>query len=121
MLETEIQLQMQMQIENRAISKTHYIIIDCIPGPTRPEDALKHILIDDEPEFEEDDALINDDNNNEILYKDFRLVSNSFGEWKFAVYKDKEQAFEAKLPKILDRLTNLFNSNIVRYAEWRPK
>jgi len=59
-----------------------------------------------------------DDNLSE---NDFTIVSVNFGEWKFGVYKDKEQVFEENLPILISHLTSLYNSNIIRYAEWRPK
>ena len=108
-----------MPIVERKISDTHYLIIDCLPGPTRPNDILKMILQDiNKDDFEEEDALMfNDD----ISFEDFTLISSSFGEWKFGVYKDKEQLFELNLPKIVDLLTNLYNNSQIRFAEWSPK
>ena len=109
------------QSKDRPISKTHYLIIDCDPLSLRPDNVLKIVLLDanDEKEFEEEDTLLyNDDSLN---VDDFTLVSSSFGEWKFGVYKDKEQLFELNLPKISDILTNLYNSRQIRYAEWSPK
>jgi len=108
-----------MPIVERKISDTHYLIIDCLPGPTRPNDILKMILQDiNKDDFEEEDALMfNDD----ISFEDFTLISSSFGEWKFGVYKDKEQLFELNLPKIVDLLTNLYNNIQIRFAEWSPK
>ena len=52
-----------MPIVERKISDTHYLIIDCLPGPTRPNDILKMILQDiNKDDFEEEDALMfNDD------------------------------------------------------------
>ena len=108
-----------MPIVERKISDTHFLIIDCDPGPTRPNDILKIILVTlDEHDFEEEDALMFDDGLNE---NDFTLISSSFGEWKFGVYKDKEQIFEANLPKMIDILTNLYNSRQIRFVEWSPK
>ena len=108
-----------MPIVERKISDTHYLIIDCNPGPTRPNDILKMILQDiNKDDFEEEDALMfNDD----ISFEDFTLISSSFGEWKFGVYKDKELLFELNLPKITDLLTNLYNNSQIRFAEWSPK
>lgn len=106
-----------MPIVERKISDTHYLIIG--KGPTRPNDILKMILVTlDEHDFEEEDALMFDDGLNE---NDFTLISSSFGEWKFGVYKDKEQLFEANLSKMIDLLTNLYNSRQIRFAEWSPK
>ena len=108
-----------MPIVERKISETHYLVIDCLPGPTRPNDILKMILLTlDENDFEEEDALMFDDGLN---IDDFSLISSSFGEWKYGVYKDKEQLFEANLPKMVDFLTNLYNNSQIRFAEWRPK
>ena len=109
-----------MPIVERKISDTHFLIIDCLPGSTRPNDILKMILVTlDEHDFEEEDALMYDDGLNE---NDFALISSSsFGEWKYGVYRDKEQLFEANLSKIVDLLTNLYNSRQIRFAEWRPK
>jgi len=108
-----------MPIVERKISDTHYLIIDCLPGPTRPNDILKMILQDiNKDDFEEEDALLYDD---AISFEDFTLISSSFGEWKFGVYKDKELLFELNLPKIADLLTNLYNNSQIRYAEWSPK
>ena len=109
-----------MPIVERKISNTHYLIIDCLPGPTRPNDILKMVLLNinkDDFEEEDDDLLYDDD----ISFDDFTLISSSFGEWKFGIYKDKEQLFELNLPKITDLLTNLYNSRQIRYAEWSPK
>jgi hypothetical protein len=109
-----------MPIVERKISNTHYLIIDCLPGPTRPNDILKMVLLNinkDNFEEEDDDLLYDDD----ISFEDFTLISSSFGEWKFGIYKDKEQLFELNLPKITDLLTNLYNSRQIRYAEWSPK
>jgi hypothetical protein len=108
-----------MPIVERKISDTHYLIIDCLPGSTRPNDILKMILQDiNKDDFEEEDALMfNDD----ISFEDFTLISSSFGEWKFGIYKDKELLFELNLPKITDLLTNLYNNSQIRFAEWSPK
>lgn len=110
-----------LKSKDRPISDTHFLIIDCDPGPIRPDNILKMILQDinkDDLDFEEEDALMFDDGLNE---NDFVLISSSFGEWKFGVYKDKEQIFEANLPKMVDLLTNLYNSRQIRFAEWSPK
>jgi hypothetical protein len=108
-----------MPIIERKISNTHFLIIDCDPGPIRPDTILKTILQDiNKDDFEEEDGLMFDDALNE---DDFTLISSSFGEWKFGVYKDKEQLFEANLSKMTDLLTNLYNSRQIRFAEWSPK
>jgi hypothetical protein len=107
-----------MSENERPISKTHYLTIDCYPGPTRPDAILKTILTDDVPDFEEEDALLYNDS---LSFDDFTLISANFGEWKFGVYKDKEILFELNLLKITDHLTNLYNSNLIRHAEWHPK
>ena len=108
----------KIQIKKRQISKTHYLVIDCVPGLLRPDNVLKMILVDNDPDFEEDDALLFNDS---ISFDDFTLVYTSFGESKFAVYKDKELLFELNLPKIIDHLTNLYRCGQIRYAEWSPK
>ena len=102
----------------RPVSETHYLIIDCIPGQLRSDSVLKMILTDDAPDFEEDDALLYDD---VLTESDFLLVHSNFGEWKYAIYKDKEQLFESNLPKITDHLTTLYRCGQIRYAEWQPK
>jgi hypothetical protein len=107
-----------MSENERPISKTHYLAIDCHPGPTRPDAILKTVLTDDVPDFEEEDALLYNDS---LSFDDFVLISANFGEWKFGVYKDKEILFELNLLKITDHLTNLYNSNLIRHAEWHPK
>ena len=88
-----------MQQKN-PVSETHYLIIDCKPGQLRS------------------DALLYNDS---ISETDFSLVYTSFGECKYAVYKDKEQLFELNLPKITDQLTTLYRCGQIRYAEWSPK
>jgi hypothetical protein len=100
------------------ISETHYLIIDCYPRSMRPDAILKMVLTDDDPDFEEEDALLYNDS---LSFDDFTLISANFGEWTFAVYKDKEPLFELHLPKIADRLANLYRSNLIRHAEWHPK
>lgn len=100
------------------ISETYYLVIDCVPGALRPDAVLKMVLTDDVPDFEEEDALLYNDT---ISETDFTLISANFGEWKYAVYKDKELLFELHLPKIADRLANLYRSSLIRYAEWSPK
>jgi hypothetical protein len=108
-----------MPIVERKISDTHYLVIGCNPGPTRPNDILKMILLTlDEHDFEEEDALMFNDTLNE---NDFLLISTSFGQWKFGVYRDKEELFEANLSKMVDMLMNLYNSRQIRFAEWCPK
>jgi hypothetical protein len=100
--------------KERQVSKTHYLVIDCAPNKLRPNDILKMIITDGQEEndiVEEDDLSVND----------FLIMSVKFGEWKFGVYKDKEQVFEKNLSKLISHLTSLYNSNIIRYAEWRPK
>jgi hypothetical protein len=106
----------------RQISKTHYLVIDCAPNKMRPNDILKMIITDgqEENDIVEEDALMYDDNDN-LSENDFVVSSVKFGEWKFGVYKDKEQVFEENLPKLISHLTSLYASNIIRYAEWRPK
>jgi hypothetical protein len=104
----------------REVSNTHYIVIDCAPNKLRPNDILKMIIMESQEENDivEEDALMYDDGLSE---DDFHIISFKFGECKFGVYKDKEQAFEENLSKIISHLTSLYNSNIIRYAEWRPK
>jgi hypothetical protein len=104
--------------QTKLVSDTHYLIIDCKPGQLRPDAVLKMVLLNEDPDFEEDDALLFDDS---ISDTDFSLVYSSFGEWKYAIYKEKEQLFELNLPKIIDHLTSLYRSSIIRYAEWSPK
>lgn len=106
------------QSKDRPISETHYLVIDCAPGPLRPDAILKMVLTDDVPDFEEEDALLYNDS---ISETDFTLISANFGEWKYAVYKDKELLFELHLPKIVDHLKNLYKCGQIRYAEWSPK
>ena len=108
-----------MPIMERKISDTHYIIIDCNPGSPRPNDILKMILLKlEEHDFTEEDALLYND---AIAFDDFILIYSSFGECKYGVYKDKEQLFELSLSKMIDMLTNLYNSRQIRFAEWSPK
>ena len=106
--------------EIREVSKTHYLVIDCAPNKMRANEILKMIIMDNQEENDivEEDALMYDDGLSE---NDFTIVSVNFGEWKFGVYKDKEQVFEENLPILIAHLTSLYNSNIIRYAEWRPK
>jgi hypothetical protein len=110
--------QPKTQVETKPVSDTHYLIIDCKPGQPRPDTILNMILTDDTPDFEEDDALLFND---KLEEQDFSLIYTSFGEWKYGVYKDKEQIFELNLPKIIDHLTSLYRCGIIRYAEWNPK
>jgi len=102
----------------RPISKTHYLTIDCSPESTRADTILKMVLMDNVPDFEEEDALLYNDS---LSFDDFVLISANFGEWKFGIYKDKELLFELNLLKITDHLTNMYRSNLIRYAEWHPK
>lgn len=106
--------------ETRQVSNTHYLVIDCAPNKMRPNDILKMIIMDiqDKNDIVEEDALVYDDGLSE---DDFHIMSVKFGEWKFGVYKDKEQVFEENLSILISHLTSLYNSNIIRYAEWRPK
>lgn len=108
--------------KEREVSNTHYLVIDCAPNKMRPNDILKMIIMDSQEENDivEEDALMYDDNDN-LSENDFTIVSFNFGECKFGVYKDKEQLFEENLPILISHLTSLYNSNIIRYAEWRPK
>ena len=99
--------------KERQVSKTHYLIIDCAPNKLRPNDVLKMIIMDGQ---EENDIVEGD-----LSENDFVVSSVKFGEWKFGVYKDKEQIFEENLSKLISHLTSLYASNIIRYAEWRPK
>ena len=109
----------QVQIkESRPLSETHYLIIDCGPGKPRPNQILHMILTDDTDTLTEEDALLYDDT---LTENDLSLIYNNFGEWKYGVYKDKETIFELNLPKIIPHLTSLYNSRIIRYAEWSPK
>jgi hypothetical protein len=106
--------------KERQISNTHYLVIDGAPNKLRPNDILKMILMDGQEEkyIVEGDALMYYDNLSE---NDFVVSSVKFGEWKFGVYKDKEKIFEENLYKLISHLTSLYASNIIRYAEWRPK
>ena len=99
------------------ISETHYVIIDCGPLTKRPDDILKMILHEDADDVCEDDALVYD---YMLTFDDFTLIYATFGEWKYSVFKEKEQLFEAYLPKIIDQLTTLYNCGIIRFAEWSP-
>lgn len=107
-----------IEINDRKISDTHYVIIDCKPGSIRPDAFLKMVLLDDEQDFVEEDALLYNDT---LVFEDFKLIYSNFGEWKFGIYKDKEQLFELNLPKIVDNLTKLYKCGQIRYAEWSPK
>ena len=104
--------------QENPVSETHYLIIDCKPGQLRSDAILKMIFLNDTSDFEEEDALLYNDS---ISETDFSLVYTSFGECKYAVYKDKEQLFELNLPKITDQLTTLYRCGQIRYAEWSPK
>lgn len=106
--------------KERQVSDTHYLVIDCAPNKMRPNDILKMIIMDsqEENDIEEEDALMYDDG---LSMTDFIVSSLKFGECKFGVYKDKEQVFEENLSNLITHLTSLYNSNIIRYAEWRPK
>ena len=108
--------------KERQVSDTHYLVIDCAPNKMRPNDILKMIITDSQEENDivEEDALMYDDNDS-LSENDFVVSSVKFGEWKFGVYKDKEEIFEENLPKLINHLTSLYASNIIRYAEWRPK
>ena len=99
--------------KERQVSKTHYLIIDCAPNKMRPNDILKMIITDSQEE--------NDISKEDLSENDFVVSSVKFGEWKFGVYKDKEEVFEENLSKLISHLTSLYASNIIRYAEWRPK
>jgi len=107
--------------EIRQVSDTHYLVIDCAPNKMRANDILKMIIMDsrEENDIVEEDALMYDDDN--LSENDFHIMSVKFGEYKFGVYKDKEQVFEENLSTLISHLTSLYNSNIIRYAEWRPK
>lgn len=111
-------MQQLLTKETRPLSETHYLIIDCGPGKPRPDQILKMILTDDTDALTEEDALLYDD---VLTEKDLSLIYSNFGEWKYGVYKDKETIFELNLPKIIPHLTSLYNSRIIRYAEWSPK
>lgn len=104
----------------RPVSNTHYLVIDCAPNKMRANDILKMIIMDSQEENDivEEDALMYDDS---LSMNDFIVSSVKFGECKFGVYKDKEQVFEENLSKLISHLTSLYASNIIRYAEWRPK
>ena len=106
--------------EIRPVSDTHYLVIDSAPNKMRANDILKMIIMDNQEENDivEEDALMYDDG---LSMNDFIVSSVKFGEWKFGVYKDKEQVFEENLSNLITHLTSLYNSNIIRYAEWRPK
>ena len=106
--------------KERQVSDTHYLVIDCAPNKMRPNDILKMIIMDSQEENDivEEDALMYDDG---LSMNDFIVSSLKFGECKFGVYKDKEQVFEENLSNLITHLTSLYNSNIIRYAEWRPK
>ena len=108
--------------KERQVSDTHYLVIDCAPNKMRPTDILKMIIMDNQEENDivEEDALMYDDNDG-LSMNDFIVSSVKFGEYKFGVYKDKEQVFEENLTSLISHLTSLYNSNIIRYAEWRPK
>lgn len=104
--------------ESRPISETHYLIIDCGPGKPRPSQILHMILTDDTDTLTKEEALLYND---ALTENDLSLIYSNFGEWKYGVYKDKETIFELNLPKIIPHLTSLYNSGIIRYAEWSPK
>jgi hypothetical protein len=101
------------ETNERQVSNTHYLIIDCAPNKMRPNDILKMIITDSQDE--------NDIVEEDLSENDFHIMSVKFGEWKFGVYKDKEEVFEENLHKLINHLTSLYASNIIRYAEWRPK
>jgi hypothetical protein len=99
----------------RQVSNTHYLVIECIATKFNPTNILKMIITDSQ----EENVLVYDAN--DLSENDFVVSSVKFSEWKFRVYKDKEEIFEENLSKLISHLTSLYASNIIRYAEWRPK
>ena len=84
------------------LSNECYIVIGIRPGTIRPDDILKNIL----------NKYVN------LSKDDFEITLKSFGNWTFNVHKDKEEIFKIYLNKIIEELKNLYNKNIIRYAEW---
>lgn len=88
------------------LSETHYIVLDCAPGPIRPNKILEILL-----------GQLIDAN---ITINDFIKVSSFCGEWKFNLIKSKEKEFEKNINQIVRILETLYHSKYIRYAEYYP-
>lgn len=82
-------------------SETYEIILDCPPGPYRPDDALKDILI-----------------NLPLSIDDFTILGKCFGSWTFELKKEKNIIYEQNKTEIVKRIEETYNSGKIRYAEW---
>lgn len=86
------------------ILENFYIIIGCAPGTVRPNNILENILV----------------KYNDLSITDFEITSKNFGDWTFNIKEDKEEIFNKYLSEIIEKLKELYNKNIIRYAEWNP-
>ena len=85
----------------RTFSQTNYLVIDCPPGVTRPNDVLSSILL-----------------NTGLNADDFKNTLRYFGEWTYNLYDDKIKLFKENFVIIVERLKQRYNSGIIRYAEY---
>jgi hypothetical protein len=92
---------MREQVEERKFSEDYYLIIDCPPGITRPNNILSDVL---------SDTGLNVD--------DFKNTSCSFGEWTFNLYDDKIELFKIHIDYIIEQLKKKYSSGTIRYAEF---
>lgn len=85
------------------------IVIDCQPGPLRPNDVLKNVL--EEIQFDECD--------NPLKITDFINISKAFGIWVFVIKnKNNEPIYDKYKDSFGEKLKEYYKMGIVRYAHW---
>ncbi len=77
------------------------ILLDCVPGPIRPNNILDNIL-----------------KNTSLKSSDFIVESTTFGQWVFRLNNDKEQLYQDNLDIIVSEISKAYKSGQIRYAEW---
>lgn len=86
---------------NYSMTKNSCILLDCVPGPIRPNIILDNIL-----------------KNTSLTSNDFILESTIFGQWTFRLIGDKEQLYQDNLDIIVSEINKAYKSGQIRYAEW---
>lgn len=84
-------------------SENCHLEIDCAPGSARPDAIL---------------AIVLSSINTTLTSDDFKVVGTFFGEWTFALKKEKEAAYKAAKKEIGDQLKTLNAQGAIRYASW---
>jgi hypothetical protein len=77
------------------------IELDCAPGGIRPYHLFPFVI-----------------EGTNLTSEDFRIISASFGNFEFAISKEKEAEFDKNRETFKERVTKLYNNGSIRYGSW---